>query len=129
MIDPKAYILEGNPFQGLTQGIGQGLQLGAAYADKERAIAAAESFHVNIGRPALTLSALIRSNARRSSADAAAGAAIEPAAIADVLLRSKEIVRWRSSVWAAMPTADTDKMKANKKYLIKTSLRQPNHRS
>ena len=42
MIDPKAYILEGNPFQGLTQGIGQGLQLGAAYADKERAIAAAE---------------------------------------------------------------------------------------
>ena len=42
MINPQAYILEGNPFQGLTQGIGQGLQLGAAYADKERAIATAE---------------------------------------------------------------------------------------
>ena len=42
MIDPRAYMFEENPFQGLTQGIGQGLQLGAAYADKERAIAAAE---------------------------------------------------------------------------------------
>lgn len=42
MINPQAYTLEGNPFQGLTQGIGQGLQLGAAYADKERAIAKAE---------------------------------------------------------------------------------------
>ena len=42
MINPQAYMLEGNPFQGVTQGLNQGLQLGAAYADKQRAIEAAE---------------------------------------------------------------------------------------
>ena len=42
MIDPKSYMFEENPFQGVTQGFAQGFQLGEAYEDKQRAIAAAE---------------------------------------------------------------------------------------
>ena len=42
MIDPKAYMFEENPFQGVTQGFAQGFQLGEAYEDKQRAIATAE---------------------------------------------------------------------------------------
>lgn len=42
MIDPRSYMFEGNPFQGVTQGFAQGFQLGEAYQDKQRAIAKAE---------------------------------------------------------------------------------------
>ena len=42
MIDPKSYMFEENPFQGVTQGFAQGFQLGEAYEDKQRAIATAE---------------------------------------------------------------------------------------
>ena len=42
MIDPRAYMFEENPFQGVTQGFAQGFQLGEAYEDKQRAIAKAE---------------------------------------------------------------------------------------
>lgn len=42
MIDPQAYMIQGNPMQGVTQGLGSGLQIGMALRDRQDARAAAE---------------------------------------------------------------------------------------
>lgn len=60
MIDPKAYMFEENPFQGVTQGFSQGFQLGEAYENKQRAIATAEKEELSKQAMMQDLSALAK---------------------------------------------------------------------
>ena len=69
MIDPRAYMFEENPFQGVTQGFAQGFQLGEAYEDKQRAIATAEKEELAKQAMAQDLSNLIKDPSAKKHAE------------------------------------------------------------